>query len=406
MTLRRKLMTYLMVLALFSLACSGVTGLFGGDDEAAPPEETQAEQAEPPAETQAEAAPETSDSEAGEAGEQTTETEAPVSEAQPGEEGTSALEARSIREALEELSSYRWQFTMSYDGVNDQDQPEQGTVKMLIEAEKEPPAMHFRMELEGGPVAEAGGVNAVEMYSLDGTAYIQNPEDGSWLAVPGEGMLEDFFNQGFMDPEEVFELPDSARRSAAPEEVNGISAWRYDFDETDITDADVTLEEATGTIWVAEEGGYPIKFSLQATASDAQASDGLIKSGSINMTYELLNINADVDITLPEAALNAESVGDAFGLVDPESVDLPMMPEANIDLAMEGMVSYTVDAELNDVVEFYQTELANAGWTPKEDESFVSAETAILGFSKEGANLNLIVSQEQDGSVSVLMTEE
>ena len=318
------------------------------------------------------------------------------------------LQTQNIQSTLQNLSSYRWQFNLEYDGQNQDGQAEQGQVSILIEAIKEPPAVHMEMQLEGQPAEELGESASIQMYSLEGMTYVQNPEDGTWISFPAEGGLEEFFDQGFFNPEEIFELPENARRKLLPETVNGISTWHYTFTEADITEENFTVEEAKGDIWVAQDGNYPVKFELEMNGSGTgQAVEDFFASGTMKMSYELLDINQSFTIDLPEEAANAEGFGDLFGgSDDPAEISYPLLADAEIDFSMEGLVSYKTASTVNEAVEFYKTELANDGWENDTESEFISAESALMVFNKEGAELSLIIALEADGSTSVLLTEQ
>jgi hypothetical protein len=296
---------------------------------------------------------------------------------------------------------------MDFEGTNSQGETEDGIINVLIEATKDPEAIHMSMAIESSSVEELGGAANVELYSVDGNTYMQNPEDGSWLAFPNTGETESIFSQGFFSPDELVDLPANARRDPEPQTVNGISAWHYTFDESDLEQTDMTIEDASGEIWVAEEGGYPVKMMIDVTGSstDPTAND-FMASGTFHLEYELLDVNADFTITPPEEALNAESLGGSFGMeeVDPASIEWPLMADAEIDFAMEGLVSYLSASTIADVVDFYKAEMPNAGWTYDESSEFVSDESAMMSFTKEGETLNLIISNDENGKVSVMMS--
>lgn len=318
------------------------------------------------------------------------------------------LQTENIQTTLQNLSSYRWQFNLSYDGQNQAGESEQGEVTVLIEAIKEPPAVHMEMQLAGQPADEMGESANIQMYSLEGMTYIQNPEDGTWISFPAEGGLADFFENGFLNPDEIIELPENARRNLLPETVNGISTWHYTFTEEDITEENLTVEDANGDIWVAQDGNYPVKFELELTGSSTgDMAEDFFASGTLKMSYELIDINESFTIELPEEAMNAEGFGDLMGgSTDPENIAYPVMADAEIDFSMEGLVSYKTPSTINEAVEFYKTALTDDGWTNDAESEFVSEDTALLLFTKEGTELSLIIAREDDGSTSVLLTEQ
>lgn len=404
---QKKWIWLVLVLGLFVLACGFGSQAADAVDEAQVTAEAAAQEAEKEAQ---EAAKEVEKSAEEMAKEAEKAKEAVEDETQAaGEMEEVELNAESIRTTLQTLSSYRWQFNLSFDGVDNQGQSAQGQVEMLIESIKDPLAMHLRMQIEGQPAEELGGPIVVEMYNVDDVAYMQNPDDGSWFSFPAEGGMTDFFEAGFFDPDEIIKLPDNAQRSSLPEEVNGISTWHYTFDEADVDDENFTLDEAKGEIWVAREGGYPVKLVIEAsgTSTNPELEDQLFSSGTINMTYELLDVNADFTIEVPEEALSAESFeGSLFDSTDTSEIDLPIMEDAEVEFALEGLVSYTIQGNIADVVEFYKAELPQQGWSLQADSEVVSEETALMTFTKEDEELSLVVSKEEDGSLSVVLSTE
>lgn len=417
---RRNTLVFLLLLAIFSLAC----GLLGGSeatDEPANETQAAATEADEPADSAEEnvqnkalqvggglKAPEVNvvESDDDKAADDNATTDATTE----GETEEAPLEAKNIQAAFADFSSYRWQMNLDFDGTSPSGESETGSVIMLLEAIKADSAFHMQMTLQGDAAAEFGGEAVIDMYAIDDTAYIKEPGTDSWLSLPAAGFMDDFFAQGFMDPDELVTLPETARRNVLPEDVNGISTWHYTFTEADLIDADSSLESAVGDIWIARDGGYPVKMVMEATGLEASSGSSPITSGTINMVYELLEVNTDFSIDLPADAANAESLPDVAGMmggsVDPATVPYPLMADAEIDFTMEGMVSYSSASGLADVVAFYQAELANDGWTEDAASSFTSDETALLSFEKEGRKISLIIAKEADDSTSVILSEE
>ncbi|MFQ5576486.1 MAG: hypothetical protein ACE5G8_05795 [Anaerolineae bacterium] len=318
--------------------------------------------------------------------------------ADAAEEAT--IEFNSIDATLANFTSYRTQLVMTYEGTTSSGTPTAGKIDVLTEQTKEPPALHMTMRVEGDTVAEMGGQGLVEVYTVGDTTYLQNPEDGSWMSFSGGG-AEDAFGGGFLSADELVDIPKTARRSLLPQTVNGISTWHYTFDESDIVDETTSLQSASGEMWVAVDGGYPVKFVMEATGSSMSEAEGeLFESGSFKIEYELKDVNAGFTITPPEEALNA---GGFFGGSGEETgqTDLPMLDDADVQFSMAGMVSYYTAAGVNQVVEFYRAQLPPLGWTADTSFEMVSDDGALLNFTKEGVELTLSVNREDDGRVNV-----
>jgi hypothetical protein len=92
------------------------------------------------------------------------------------------------------------------------------------------------------------------------------------------------------------------------------------------------------------------------------------------------------------------------GSMDPSEIEWPLMADAEVDFAMEGLVSYLSSSTIEDVVEFYKAELPDQGWTADDSSEFVSEDTAMLSFTKDEETLSLIISNDEGGKVSVVMS--
>ncbi|MEM7029818.1 MAG: hypothetical protein AAF629_09655 [Chloroflexota bacterium] len=419
---RQKLIIFIMLFAAFSLAC----GLLGGGAEDEPAEPAaQAETATEDKDDKADSAEENVQNKVLQVGGGLTAPKVEITDsdddegdesAEASEDATdgdteeAALEAIGLRAALDSFTSYRWILQAEFDGTDDAGNPEQGSVTMLLETTKEPSAFHMRMEMKGDAAAEFGGDAVIDTFAIGDTAYIKEPSGDAWISIPADGFADSFFSEGFLDPDDLFELPEKAQRNVTPEEVNGIMTWHYIFTEADLPEDAGPVESARGDLWVAQDGGYPVKMLLEATGIESTDNNNLLSAGNLKMSYELVDVNADFTIELPEEAANAESLGDfempATEDIDPASIPYPLMEDANIDFAMEGMVTYTSQSSVGDVAEFYNTSLSDAGWTEDATATFASDETSMLTFGKDGETINLIISKEEDGSTSVLLTSE
>jgi len=409
MQYQKQRLLFVLIFGLIMLAC----GIFDAPEEdqgsggtVAESVEVESEAAEEPAEAQNEQTESGTQEQETQAAETAPQDEANAAGAE-GETEAAPLEVEGIQDALETFSSYRWQFNMTYEGLDQEGVAEQGAVNMLVEAIKETAALHVRMEVEGDPAETLGSSAVIEIYSLGDTAYLRNPENGRWLSFPAAEFVEEFFANELPFPDQFVDLPSEARRNPSPETVNNISTWHYLFDESDMTDQNMALDEAKGEVWIAREGNYPVKLVLEATVRDAgAAAEAPIASGSLKMSYELLELNTDFAIDLPEEALGAESLDDQLDPVDLSEIDLPIMANAEVDFARQGLVSYVVEASLDEVVSFYRVELPNSGWVPDTSAEVITEESALFSFTKGDAQLSLIIAKEADGTTSVIMSTE
>lgn len=408
MKITPKILLLVVALALFSLACGLGGAVTDKVEEAKATAVQNVEQAVEQASEQVEEAAKEVEQAAGEA--QETAEQAVGEAAEDGvEEAT--VNAADIKSTLENFSSYRTKVKMVFDGTSSDGNPSKGTIEVFTEKVKEPPATHMSMKMEGTTLGNAAleGVDSFEMetYSVNDMIYMRNPllgQENPWMSYAASG--EEDFSSGF-SADDMVDMPSTARRSLLPQDVNGISCWHYTFNEKDIpADERMVFEKATGEVWVARDGEYPVKFTVQATTTakpDAEPSEGeLFSSGNFSVEYELIDVNQNFEIVVPEEALNA---GATLGGGSVQS-DLPMVDDAKVEFSMEGMVSYKSQKSVEEVVQFYREQLPPLGWTQDTTIETVDETGALLMFKQDAKTLTLSISVEEGELTVSLLTGE
>lgn len=164
------------------------------------------------------------------------------------------------------------------------------------------------------------------------------------------------------------------------EEVNGVAARRYTFDESLMGTALGAYEKVKGDVWVAEEGDYVVKYAF--TAEDAKANYRWI--------WEVYDVNTPFTIEPPAEAQGARE-------------DVPLMPDATGRATYGAMTSYETPSALSAVVDFYTQQMPDQGWSYDEATSTVSDEFATLNFTKEGETVGITLFPGDGGGTSVLI---
>jgi hypothetical protein len=57
-------------------------------------------------------------------------------------------------------------------------------------------------------------------------------------------------------------------------------------------------------------------------------------------------------------------------------------------------------------VDFYETTLADEGWTKSEDDSFAAEGTAVLVYTRDDETLNLTIGADDEDTQFVLITSQ
>jgi hypothetical protein len=131
------------------------------------------------------------------------------------------------------------------------------------------------------------------------------------------------------------------------ETVNQVPAVHYTFTQADMKIAD-PKPVANGEIWIAEQGGFIVKYLLSIQPVSDPGEEQL--KASQEWSYELSQVNALAEIILPDDCMAVP-------------LDLPTMQDAlEIDLS-SGLLSYITNSTANEVVDFYKQNLPGLGWT-------------------------------------------
>jgi hypothetical protein len=177
----------------------------------------------------------------------------------------------------------------------------------LLEVTKRPDAQHLRIEMNGDTFNALAPLGTLEIYDVNNTFYLQNPADGTWLGVPAM-LVDTLLPNGMYNPEDSIDLPVTAVPQPGPETVNGVVTRRYTFGPDDLAGDSADYDAVEGTIWVAVEGNYVVKYEASFSGRHDNLTAGditLLDEGTISMRYELSDVNGDLSIEPPA---NAQSI--------------------------------------------------------------------------------------------------
>jgi hypothetical protein len=350
------LLTMLLGLTLGCGVC-GLSGIGGGKEPSPAEAPSDDEEAAQPTE----AAP----------GEDASEAPGGDGEAEEEEE----ISLSSVSSGLQSLDSYRSHFKMTFEGKTD-GEAESWVYEMDVETVRDPLAQ--RVVIQGGYAGEG-----FESVQIGDKRYIILGEGQCISSSADEG---DAVDMEVFEPDDAFGGLEGARRVRPDEQVNGIPCRHYRFDETSI--AWGGFARAKGEIWVAKDGGYVVKYIMQADGKNPITRD---EEGHVEWEYEVRDVNTPITIE-PPAGCSAEEG------------EFPIMSDATDMTTMGDMVTYSSASSIEEVQAFYEEQMLADGWSEAED-SLVSGSTAMLSVTKEGRTATITLSSEGD-SVSVLIMSE
>ena len=233
------------------------------------------------------------------------------------------------------------------------------------------------------------GPGTFEMVQIGGVSYLivsSGSEENECLTFSESGSAPE--QAAAFSPDTFLAGTDlaSARRIRPNENINGVMTRHYR-----ITAAEALLfglSNYTVDIWIAVDGGHPVRQTLVA---DGPLTGFATGDGHIEWTYDLLDINGPVDIQAPA------------GCDAPVGLDFPTMPDATEVSSFGSIVSYTSASSAADIAAFYKAELPAQGWVLESDETF--GEVISLGFARDAEQASITI-VEGDGVSNVLITIE
>jgi hypothetical protein len=360
--MRRKYMILLTILTLVlsSFACS----LFGGEDDDGEP--TPTEQPE------------------------VVET---VEAAETPELEEAAIDKSSIWNMVD-IKSYRGDFTMTFDGTSS-GETVSGSMVMHIEYTSDPPAQYLNMQIEGFELdPELADMPEIEFYIMEDTAYMYMGADIGWMSFPNDP--DESISDSFMSYQDFVDLPDTANRNPLPESVNGVMAWHYVIDESDFPEELAEYETMSADVWISVDSGYMVKMDvmMSGTFDPEEFGTQMIDEGTMHIIFDMLDVNEDFTIELPEEATSAE---DMFGSEEWTRLDVPLPDDAEIEFSFEGMVQLYTNLSYEESMDFMLTQLEANGWII-EGEPMDLGTSYIGEFVKEGETLTLMIDSAEEGS--------
>jgi hypothetical protein len=242
------------------------------------------------------------------------------------------------------------------------------------------------------------------------TAYLSLGDETGWLALPNDS--EDSITDEFMSYQDFVDLPEKAKRKLLPENVNGVMAWHYVIDKDDLEEELGTYDDMSADVWIAVDGGYMVKMDITMSGSfnTEDLSDQPIDEGTMSIVFNMHDVNGDFTIDLPPEAVEAESFtfdDDMFGGGEWTREDAPLPDDAEVDFAMEGMVSAYTNLSFEDALAFMLTQLEANGWVI-EGEPWESEDSYWADFVKEAETLSLMIDPAYDDTdrISIMITIE
>jgi hypothetical protein len=317
----------------------------------------------------------------------------PTAESKPAGSTGAATdgETRDIKDiggSLDDLNSYRLQFSFSFDGKDEQGKPQKGGMEFVQEIIKGSNDQHIRWAATGDAANSTQG--SFEFFQVGGTSYIYSAEGQGAQKCVGMTSGQDSGNMGAaFKPSDVIGGLERAKLVGKGETVNGVVADHYTFDQNALSFG--TFASAQGDAWIAQDGGFLVKYIGTATGKDSFMSNKSAE-GTFTWEYNLTDANKVGAIALPKDCAGQQPAN-----------DIPV-PENATDKASFGkLITFKTPDAPADVAAFYKKQMLTQSWKAGEASGFGDVQT--LNFSKDGRKLSITITKEEQGGSAVMINE-
>lgn len=316
-------------------------------------------------------------------------TEAPTDTPEPAREAPELGNLSDLGATLDQYNSYRLTVVMSFTGQGADAQ--EGGVSFETAVITEPPASRTTISMEGQLIEEAGGMDSLSIAEVGDQVYMVLPGMGCVAGSGDEmGASTDQFSDIF-DTEDLLGEIEGAE-FVGEETVNDVDVDHYRFDETQVQDPESNMREVDGDVYIARDGNYVVRMVVNGVGTMDLFGEGAEEEGTIHVEYNVTDVGAEFEIEIPEGC---EETGNEF----------PLMDDATNQASFGGFTSYETSASVDEVVAFYEEEMAALGYEAAEDQ-FISEDTAMLTFVQEGmAEISVTINHEE-GTTTVLIASE
>ena len=296
--------------------------------------------------------------------------------------------------SLENLQSYRSQLVIDLNGKDENGDSINETNRFLQEVINDQQLSHLAILNESN-----GNISQnIEVYSDESNYYfidVSKKESGLSCSIMTDtlGLGEMMNNFNLIQSSEMFTNLENAKLIQADEMVNGIKSDHYQVNNVSLSDSIVTSEPAD--IWVAQDGGYVVRFTGKGEGVTTSLTVGASVTGEITWQYELTDINQISTIEIPQICLDTSQNAQQ---------NLPILDNP-VELNVLGqIITYKSTESSEQAANFYKEKMSNLGYDLTSDLSYSGLYNFI--FIKDGKNVNISIFDEDNGGSSIMIIKE
>lgn len=394
----------ILMFSLTSLACETVMGTEESADDspiAAATTESQSESAATatPAESESSDSTDTAESES-------SSNEVTSNSSDTGN-APAVLNLAKVSDTLKEINSYRLRIVYEFEGTGIDGAPVSQQLHGEVAYIAEPAADSIHLTVDGfipgmtGPQEISVVQTGNQVYSLaPGLPCVAVSSDQA-------GDLGSSFAE-LANPDTFVGSLDGAELVGS-ETINGVDALHYTFDQSDVTQSDTQFDSLRGGLYIAKDGGYVVRMTMEGTGQMAGAAG--LQSGSIRMQFDVLDVNQSFEITAPEGCENAFNI-DAGNIGGGNTGDTgtgstgggyPTLDDAFEVTSFQDILTYKSNKSFDEVLQFYRDQMTAAGWESSGND-IVVAGSAILQYThSDGRKLTITITDDPSSNAQLVV---
>ena len=199
---------------------------------------------------------------------------------------------------------------------------------------------------------------------------------------------------GAIDPETFFDGLDREGPQDRGKVVNNVVADRFSISGMNLP-LDVVEEEEV-QLWVAQDGGYIVRFTVEAKGQ-MQVEDGAVPA-SLRWEYNLKDVNTEFEIALsPECQRQKEFL---------DSLPMPETAE-NVEI-MDNGVAFSSPDSSDEMADFIRKGMQGSKWVSLMDHDDEETGMYLFMYQQEEYYLDVMIGRPEEGGsfVTYLQREE
>jgi hypothetical protein len=250
---------------------------------------------------------------------------------------------------------------------------------------------HMKLELTRAPATGDYDFSLAIQGSDEPAAFLRviglGPATYAWDSPDGQcaGEYDEQPAEKLIDPTAMLS-PVSKAAKVGNEPINGIPATHYRFDQNALPWADPKPKVA-GEIWIANTGGYVVKYLLNVSAPSKPDPNGAQVAQTWD--YEVGGTDGSASVALPKGCLEVLT-------------DVPVMADARSLIRANGMTDFVTASTARQVLDFYSQKLPALGW--KSDKELPPGDIPLpfaASFTNGSRQISLHLAEAKPSGVDV-----